>query len=63
MTQEKRKLIDIDRIIQEKAGDKAQYVPEFLLKWLRNLMHQEELNAFMDECGDIEGVELSLIHI
>ena len=57
MTQEKRKLIDIDRIIQEKAGDKAQYVPEFLLKWLRNLMHQEELNAFMHECGDIEGVE------
>ncbi len=57
MEEKRRKLIDIDRIINEKAGEKAKYVPSFVLRWLRNLMHQEELNAFMDECGDVQGVE------
>ncbi len=57
MEKNRRKLIDIDRIIHEKAGDKARYVPSFVLRWLRNLMHQDELNAFMDECGDVQGVE------
>lgn len=57
MEEEKKKLIDIDRIIKEKVGTKAKYIPSFVIKWLRNLMHQEELNAFMEECDGVQGVE------
>ncbi|MBR1840159.1 MAG: glycerol acyltransferase [Prevotella sp.] len=41
------KTIDIDRILRSKMGDKARYVPRFLVRWLKNLIHQDTLNDFL----------------
>lgn len=48
--------IDIDRIIREKAGAKAKYVPHFVRSWLKRRVHQDEINAFLEQEGDKQGV-------
>lgn len=50
------KLIDIDKIVREKAGSKAKYIPSFVINWLRSIVHQDTVNAFMAEHGHEEGV-------
>lgn len=40
-------LIDIDKILAEKAGKKANYVPGFLISYLKKIVHQEEINEFL----------------
>ena len=57
MAQGNSKLIDIDLIVRQKAGNKAKYIPEFLISWLKKTVHQDEVNRFMNECGDEKGVE------
>ncbi|MGL4851329.1 MAG: 1-acyl-sn-glycerol-3-phosphate acyltransferase [Phocaeicola sp.] len=49
-------LIDIDRILSEKAGKKAKYVPKFLRSYLKRIIHQDELNVFLTESRGKEGV-------
>lgn len=48
--------IDIDSIVREKAGDKAKYVPRFVISWLKRRVHQDEINAFLEKEGDKQGV-------
>lgn len=47
---------DVEEVIREKAGKKARYVPGFLIKWLKGIVHQDELNAFILSEGDKQGV-------
>lgn len=58
MTQKDSKIfkIDIDNVLRSKAGDKAKYVPAFVVKWLKHIVHQDEINAFLSEVGDLQGV-------
>ena len=49
--------IDIDKILKDKMGDKARYVPGVLTRWLRHIIHQKEVNAFLWEHKDHIGVE------
>ena len=49
--------IDIDKILKDKMGDKARYVPGVFTKWLRHIIHQKEVNAFLWEHKDHIGVE------
>lgn len=44
--------IDIDAILASKAGKKARYVPRFLVSYLKKIVHQDELNAFLAINGD-----------
>ena len=37
-------------------GDKAKRVPRFLVSWLKRRLHQDEVNAFLEKEGDIQGV-------
>lgn len=39
--------IDIDAILKAKAGKKARYVPRFLVSYLKKIVHQDEVNAFL----------------
>lgn len=48
--------IDIDAIVNEKAGAKAKYVPGFVRSWLKRRVHQDEINAFLEKEGDKQGV-------
>jgi len=57
MTEISKKTIDIDAILDGKMGDKARYVPSFVRSWLRNVVHQDQVNAFLWESRDKTGVE------
>ena len=50
-------LIDIDRIIKEKAGNKAKYIPGFIRAYLKRIVHQDELNVFLEESKNKKGVD------
>lgn len=48
--------IDIDEVLRSKAGEKAKYVPNFAKNWLKRIVHQDEINEFMEKVGDEQGV-------
>lgn len=50
-------LIDIDRILREKAPSKAKYVPGFVTAYLKHIVHQDELNAFLRSSRGKMGVD------
>jgi putative hemolysin len=55
MKEESTFLIDIDKILREKAPGK--HFPPFLVSYLKRIAHQEELNVFLRENGDRVGVD------
>ena len=57
MTEITEKTIDIDKILGEKMGPKAKYVPAFVRKWLKHIVHQDEVNRFLWESRDKMGVD------
>ena len=48
--------VDINKILRDKAGDKARYVPGFVVNWLKKIIHQDEINQFFIQEGDKQGV-------
>ena len=38
-------------------GDKARWVPRFVVNWLKRIVHQDEINCFIEQEGDKQGVE------
>lgn len=50
-------LIDIDKILKEKAGSKARRVPRFVVSYLKRIVHQDEINAFLSSVSDKKGVD------
>ena len=50
-------LIDIDKILKEKAGKKARRIPRFFVSYLKHIVHQEEINAFLKSVRDKSGVD------
>ncbi|MGM9704491.1 MAG: glycerol acyltransferase [Prevotella sp.] len=52
-----QKTIDIDNIIKAKMGAKSKYVPGLLLKWLKHIIHQDEVNRYLWESRDKTGTE------
>lgn len=43
--------IDIEKVLRDKAGDKAKFVPKFLVSWLKKVIHQDDMNAFFETDG------------
>ena len=50
-------LIDIEKILREKTGEKFKYIPRFVTSYLKRIVHQDELNVFLRESKDKVGVE------
>lgn len=50
-------LIDIDKILRQKAPKYYKYIPKFVVSYLKRIVHQEELNVFLRESRDKEGVD------
>lgn len=48
--------IDIDKVLADKAGSKARYVPRFVRAWLKRIVHQDWINVFMEQKGSLQGV-------
>lgn len=57
MTTTKPIEVNVEKILQDKAGKKAKYVPRFIVAWLKRILHQDEINAFLLEHQNEEGVE------
>lgn len=51
------KTIDIEMILKSKMGPKAKWVPGFVISWLKRIVHQDEVNAFLWESRDKVGTE------
>ena len=49
------KTIDVERILRSKVGGKARFAARFLVNWLRRIVHEDEVNAFLGEHCDLEG--------
>ena len=50
-------LIDIDKVIREKAPKYYKYIPRFVVSYLKRIVHQEELNVFLRDSKDKVGVD------
>ena len=57
MDSEIEKTINIDKILSDKMGAKAKFVPSFLVKWLKHIIHEDEVNQFLWESRGISGTE------
>lgn len=55
MTEATQKTIDIEKIVKSKLGGKARWVPRWLIGWFKRILHEDEVNAFLDEHRDITG--------
>lgn len=51
------KTIDIDKILAGKMGKRARLVPRFLVAWLKRLVHEDQVNQFLDDHSHLKGVE------
>lgn len=49
--------IDIDKILASKMGARARWVPRFLVSWLKHIIHQDQVNAFIWDNRHLTGVE------
>ena len=49
--------IDINNILRSKMGSKSRFVPSFLTNWLKRLVHQDQVNAFLWDSRDKVGTE------
>jgi putative hemolysin len=47
MGQITEKTIDIDNILKDKMGAKAKWVPRPLVSWLKRVIHQDQVNAYL----------------
>ena len=52
-----KKTIDIDKILRQKMGAKAKFVPGLLVRWLKHIVHEDEVNAYLWESRDKTGVD------
>ncbi len=49
------KTIDIEKILQEKMGKKARWVPRFAVNYLRRIAHEDRVNEFLWQSRDLKG--------
>ena len=57
MGQITEKTINIDSILQSKMGAKAKWVPRPLVAWLKRIIHQDQVNAYLWDSRDKVGTE------
>lgn len=50
-------LIDIDKVLREKAPTQSRYVPGFVVAYLKRIVHQDEINDFLRNHEDKVGVD------
>ena len=51
------KTIDIEKILAGKMGDKARFVPHFLVSWLKRVVHEDEVNKYLWESRHLSGTD------
>lgn len=56
---EKKKFIDIDKLLREKATKVYRWLPRFAINWLKRKLHEEEINHAMNVLKDERGLEFN----
>ncbi|MFV0472428.1 MAG: 1-acyl-sn-glycerol-3-phosphate acyltransferase [Paludibacteraceae bacterium] len=57
----KKKIIDVDEVMRQKVPDKK--IPQFLIKYLKKILHQDDLNDYLHSVSgqkNLEFIESSL---
>lgn len=49
---EKKKFIDIRNLIKSKNPRLIKWLPNFVIKYLKRILHEDEINDFLDKNGD-----------
>ena len=57
MGAEIEKTIDIDKILRDKMGAKAKFVPSFAVNWLKRILHEDGVNQFLWDSRGLSGTE------
>lgn len=57
MTDDSLFLIDVDKIVRDKAPKYYKYIPKFLISYLKRIVHQDEINVFLNDSRDKVGVD------
>ena len=50
--------IDVEKVLSSKNPALAKIVPSFVVNYLKRIVHQDELNDFLKECGHLKDAEL-----
>ena len=50
--------IDVKAIFRDKNPALARLIPNFIINYLRRVIHEDELNDFMSKYGDLKNIEL-----
>lgn len=53
------KLIDIEQVIGSKNPRLLKMLPGFIIRYLKRIMHQDEMNAFIKECSQWHGLDFA----
>ncbi|MDL2212513.1 1-acyl-sn-glycerol-3-phosphate acyltransferase [Bacteroides sp. OttesenSCG-928-D19] len=57
MAEDSDYLLDIDKILRGKAPKHYKYIPGFLVSYLKKIIHQDEINVFLEESKGRVGVD------
>ena len=55
----KEKYIDIEKVIQSKNPTLFKWLPQFILNYIKRIIHQDELNDIMHRRGDLVGIDFA----
>ncbi len=56
MKNEKEKKIDVEKIIREKNPRLLKWLPGFLLRYIKRILHEKDVNSFFMEHGHLRGL-------
>jgi 1-acyl-sn-glycerol-3-phosphate acyltransferase len=52
------KLLDVEKVLRDKNPVLLKALPSFVLRYLKRIVHQDELNAFLQQSGHLKDAEL-----
>ncbi len=53
------KFIDVDKILKEKSPKLAKWLPGFVIKYLKRVLHQNEINQILNDKKGLNGIDFS----
>ena len=56
---EKKKIIDLRRLIASKNEKLLRWMPRFVLRYLERIIHQDEINTLLEKAGELKDAEFS----
>lgn len=51
--------IDVKSVISSKNATIAKYAPNFLINWVKRLIHQDEINAALEKSQGLQGIDFA----